>query len=213
MSISPSIPDSLHPYLEGFVANGDIDGGVNRLLAMHDNHHTHVHVKAVAAKAKGLALVYGGDPEVCETAGWLHDISAIVPNAKRIELSKALGLDVLPEEESFPMIIHQKLSMPIATHGFGVTDERVLSAIGCHTTLKRDPSLEDIIVFTADKIAWDQPGSPPYIEELTAALGQSIEAAALVYLNYLWEMREKLRVLHPWTVDGRDYLLQHLSLN
>lgn len=196
----------LNAYLKDFQQSGDLAADVKVLLLEHDHTHTYHHVRAVAAQAVQLAERFGGDSAKCEVAAWLHDISAIVPSAERIALAKALGIAVLPAEERFPMIVHQRLSVPIAQAGFNVTDPEILSAIECHTTLKANASLTDKIVFVADKIAWDQPGTPPYIAELQAGLEQSIDAAALAYLDYLWDIRDKLRVLHPWVVDARDDL-------
>ncbi len=61
-------------------------------------------------------------------------------------------------------------------------------------------------MFVADKIAWDQSGDPPYLIELVGALGRSLECASLVYLDYLWEHRGALRVVHPWMLAARTEL-------
>lgn len=105
------------------------------------------------------------------------------------------------------MIVHQKLSSWMAHEVFGIHDPEVLSAIGCHTTLKAGASPLDKLVFVADKIAWDQAGQPPYLEVLQAALEHSLDAAALVYIDYLWAQRAQLRVIHPWLVAARNDLL------
>ena len=39
---------------------------------------------------------------------------------------------------------------------------------------------------------------PPYLPALTDALEHSLDAAAFVYLDWLWQQRETLRVIHPW---------------
>lgn len=96
------------------------------------------------------------------------------------------------------MIIHQKISKVIAREIFEVKDETILNAIGCHTTLHKDATRIDLVLFVADKIEWDQKGIPPYIVEVQEALEKSIEHAAFAYISYLWERRETLKVLHPW---------------
>ena len=63
-------------------------------------------------------------------------------------------------------------------------------------------------MFLADKIAWDQDGRPPYASKLNKALEESLDAAVLVYLDYLWERRSQLQIIHPWLVDAREDLLQ-----
>ena len=194
----------LDDYIGDFRPTGELEKDVYTLLHNHDHDHTFTHVKAVAAKALELAQHFGGDADKAETAAWLHDISAIIPNDKRIEVARALDIEVLSVEEQLPMIIHQKLSAAISRYSFGVTDEEILSGVGCHTTLKANASLTDKLVFVADKIAWDQEGTPPYIAELNAGLERSIDKAALAYLEYLFE---HATVLHPWAKEAREQLL------
>jgi predicted HD superfamily hydrolase involved in NAD metabolism len=138
----------------------------------------------------------GDDPLLAEQAGLLHDISAVIPNSVRLETAQCWGLAVLPEETACPMLLHQGLSAVMARILFGIDDPKVLSAIGCHTTLQAGASRLDKIVFVADKLAWDQAGLPPYLAGLQAALEHSLDEAALFYLEYL---RDHLAgPLHPW---------------
>lgn len=181
---------------EGFSFGGDLATDVPAFLRFHGCPKTAAHSADVAAEARRVALLAGAEPNQAEAAGWLHDISAVFAPAERAVVARDLGLEVLPEEDAFPLIVHQKLSVVIARELFGVTDEAVLSAIGCHTTLKSESSLLDRVLFVADKIAWDQQGRPPYLTELLAALDQSLDEAALCYLA--WMRRQPLRVVHPW---------------
>ena len=105
------------------------------------------HSAGVVAEARRIALRYGVDPEQAEAGAWLHDVSAPIPSAERIALAEALGIEVLPEERTFPMIVHQRISAVMARDLFGVTDLAVLSAIGCHTTLKPGATPLDMTVF------------------------------------------------------------------
>jgi predicted HD superfamily hydrolase involved in NAD metabolism len=149
-----------------------------------------------------LAARFGVDEQRAETAGWLHDISAIFPISHRAYFARQLGLDVLPEEEAVPMILHQKLSIVVAREIFCITDEVVLRAIQCHTTLRAGASPLDKVVFVADKVAWDQSGTPPYLAGLLDALERSLDRAAFHYLDYLWQRRDTLPVVHPWLVQA-----------
>lgn len=190
---------------------GDISTDVPNFLTQCGFPKTAKHSQDVAFKSRELAEQFNVDVDKAEIAGWLHDISAVFPSAERANIARKLGVEVLPEEDTFPMIIHQKLSVVVSQELFGVTDEEILSAIGCHTMLKKDASLLDKVVFVADKIAWDQPGTPPYLEELLAGLEKSIDHAAFVYLDYIWQMRDRLKVLHPWTAAAHLQLEERLS--
>ena len=194
----------LQPYFRQSYLTGNLELDVTAVLTHHHLPKVAAHVARVAREAGQLATRFGIDPEQAETAAWLHDISAVVPNNVRVELCATFGVPVLPGEAGFPMILHQKLSAVVAQEVFGVTETAVLSAIGCHTTLKAGASLLDKIVFIADKIQWDQPGEPPYLAELNEAISHSIDDACRVYLNYLWQMRDSLRYVHPWFLAAHD---------
>lgn len=175
----------------------DLPAQVGAFLLAFGKADTLAHVAGVARAARQLAGPDGqAMANLAEQAGWLHDISAVIPNSARLETARQWGLSILPEEEAFPMLLHQGLAAFMARRWFGVWDEGVLSAIGCHTTLRAGASRLDQIVFIADKLAWDQPGAPPYLEGIKTGLARSLEAAALAYLTYLEE--NLTRPLHSW---------------
>ena len=182
----------------GFQSTGDVAHDVSAFLIHHGRPDTAAHCGAVAAEARRIAALVGAELDAAEAAGWLHDVSVIIPNEQRIAAAEQLGIEVLPEEALFPMIIHQKLSVVLAREILRIDDAAMLSAVGCHTTLKAGATMLDKVLFVADKLAWDQPGHAPFHEEMHAALEHSLDHAALVYLRYLWERRATLRVLHPW---------------
>ncbi|WP_420644611.1 bis(5'-nucleosyl)-tetraphosphatase (symmetrical) YqeK [Candidatus Leptofilum sp.] len=188
----------LQSYFEEIEMTGELGRDVTAVLTHHKFPKIAGHVSRVAAEARRLAVQFGADAAGAETAGWLHDISGVIPNGMRVEMCEAFGVPVLPGEADFPMILHQKLSAVVAREVFSVVDTAVLNAIGCHTTLKSGASLLDKIVFIADKIKWDQPGNPPYLAELETAVAHNIDDACRVYLDYLWQRRGSLRYAHPW---------------
>lgn len=182
-----------------FQPSGNIPHDAATFLGMHHLPQIIRHSAGVAAEAARLAARFGVDGGQAETAAWLHDISAVIPTSQRLESARGLGIAVLPEEAACPMILHQKLSAVLAADLFSVTDPAVLSAIACHTTLKPGASPLDMLVFIADKLAWDQPGEPPYLSQLQAGLAVSLQKAAAAFLMHLWEQRAHLPVWHPWT--------------
>lgn len=168
--------------------------------------HVAIHSIEVAQCAEELAARFGGETSVAKQAGLLHDISVIIPNPEKIRLCEELGIALFEEERQVPMLSHQKLSRYMAKELFQIEDEAVLSAIECHTTLKKAPSQMDHIVFLADKIKWDQGGEPPYLTELLAALDYSLEKASLVYIDYL--LTHDILVVHPWLREAKEELMQ-----
>lgn len=137
-------------------------------------------------------------------ASLLHDIGGIYPINKRVEMARKYHIELLDEELVFPLIIHQKLSSYLAKSLFDVEDEDILNAIECHTTLKANYTPIDLIVFLADKIAWDQEGQPPYLEGLLQCLNHSLEEATLYYIDYL--LNHDIKVIHPWLMEAKGEL-------
>ncbi len=56
-------------------------------------------------------------------------------------------------ELKYPFILHQKISRLLANTFFNVEDERILSSIECHSTLKANPTSYDMALFVADKLS------------------------------------------------------------
>lgn len=191
---------------------GDWELDIQQLLEQYNKPHTYEHSVRVANKAKRIAQRFGLDEEAAAIAGYLHDISAIIPNDQRIQEAEKMKIEVLQEERIFPMIIHQKLSKRIASDIFKVENEMILDAISCHTTLRKNATPLDMVLFVADKIEWDQSGTPPYITEIKEALELSLEHACFAYISYLWEQRQNLKVVHPWLQDAYFDLKEKLGV-
>jgi predicted HD superfamily hydrolase involved in NAD metabolism len=203
---------SLHELKQGLEFGDDLRANMVAFLLAHDCAATAGHSIQVAAEAKRLASVFGLDQRLAEIAGWLHDSSAVIPNERRVQVAEENGIEILAAERILPMIVHQKLSAKIAEELFGVYEQAALSAIGCHTTLKANATALDKAVFVADKIKWDQAGSPPYLASIIAALAISLDQAAFCYLDYLFQNKERLRVLHPWALDAHRELRALVSV-
>lgn len=192
--------------VKDFIFSGDLVKDSNNFLLKHNRIRIAEHSLRVAEKSKSLARIYGVDENLAEVAGLLHDIGGVYPNNKRVDIANMLKLNVLPEEEEFPLILHQKISEVMAKEIFNIQATEILSAIGCHTTLKTRSTILDKILFVADKIQWDQDGAPPYIYEIEKAVNVSLDLAAFVYIKYLFEDKSKLKVVHPWMEEVYDEL-------
>lgn len=198
----------LKEYIKDIPLTGDLQSDIFHLLTHYRYPNVYEHCCRVADEASRLAELYGEDPAKAYMAGLLHDIGAIIPKEKRVELSEQLGMEVLQEEEAFPMILHQKYSRLVAHTLLGITDAKVLSAIECHTTLKADAARFDMLLFIADKLQWDQKGQPPFENRVRAGLEISLEKGTLAYIEYLLEDLSRLKVVHPWLLAAYNNLHQ-----
>ena len=99
----------------------------------------------------------------------------------------------------------------MAKEVFAISNEVILNAVRCHTTLRANASRIDKILFVADKIKWDQQGIPPYLKDILLAIDSSLDEAAYCYLEYLWTSKNQLKVIHPWLREAYFDLKEKLG--
>lgn len=192
--------------IQNITFTGNIKIDSQELLKNHNKFVTAEHSLRVAKEGKILAERYEINKEKAEMAGLLHDISGIYPNNERLKIAEELGLDIFEEEKVLPLILHQRISEVMAEELFGVHDKEILSAIGCHTTLKVNASKMDMVLFVADKIQWDKEGLPPYLDELEKALSVSLKDGNFNYIKY---QLEHVKIVHPWLMEAYKDLLNN----
>jgi predicted HD superfamily hydrolase involved in NAD metabolism len=183
-------------WTEGIDLGHGLREDVREFLTAHSRLGVLKHVELVADEAMRLAKRFGVDPAAAEQAGLIHDISAVIPYDRRLEVAQAWNMPYLPEEAEYPVLLHQGLSVVLAREVFGITDEAILTAVGCHTTLRPGSTPLDQVLFLADKVAWDHGELPPYLTELTEALDRSLTDACRFFLEYL--SINASGPVHPW---------------
>ena len=188
------------PYVAVPKLTGHLETDVQNLLEANARPRTFAHVKAVSEVCAQLAVQYGLDERQCRAAGLLHDIGVVITPADMLRYVGLLGLPVCEAEQRYNFLLHQRLSRFVASGHFGVTDEAVLCAIECHTTLRARAMPCDMALFIADKLAWDQPGTPPYENEISRALDQSLEAACFTFMDYTMVSGRLLCPHTNWTL-------------
>lgn len=128
------------------------------------------------------------------------------------EAIKERNMPIDPAEEKYHFLLHQRVSKLIAKENLGIHDEVILSAIECHTTLKKDAGVCDKIIFLADKISWDQEGIPPYYEMLKELAAESLDKACFYYINYQFE-NHLLLMPHRWIEEAYEDLKVKLKMD
>lgn len=200
----------INEVLENIDESLDMESKFKNIMEKYNKYIILNHSIEVSQEAMRLADIFGYDSEKARIAGLLHDIGGIYPNNERINISKALEIEILREEEELPLILHQKISKILSTETMMIKDDEILSAIECHTTLKNNPSKLDMIIFIADKLKWDQNGEPPYKEMVLNGLGNSLEKGVFEFMDYQIK-NGNLKVIHPWFKEGYLYLKAKIS--
>lgn len=163
------------------------------------------HVEDVADIAVGLAKAYNLDIDKINLAALLHDISGIMAPQEMYEFAKMRGLEIDPAEEKYNALLHQRISKIIAQEDFEITDSDILNAIECHTTLRKNATVYDKVIFIADKISWDQKGVPSYDDLLKSAATESLDAACYSYIKYQFD-NNLLVMPHQWLMEAYEDL-------
>lgn len=172
------------PEIKEIPLSGDLETDVVALLAANGKTVTAAHTPAVARKSEALARRFGLDQARASRAALVHDVSGVLKPREMLDYALLRGWDLDGAERRFPVLLHQRVSADFARDLFGVDDALILSAVACHTTLKANPSDYDMLLFLADKLAWDRAGTPPFEAVVTRALERSLARASLVYVDY-----------------------------
>lgn len=183
----------------------DITASIKDTYQRYHREKTLVHAENVAETALRLAEIHHLDPKKIRTAALLHDISAVMTPQEMYETAKSRSLPIDPAEEKYHFLLHQRVSRIIAEERFGIRDELILSAVECHTTLKKNAGPYDKTIFIADKISWDQEGTPPYAEDLRELAERSLDRACLFYIDYQFE-HHLLLMPHQWLLEAYEDL-------
>ena len=163
------------------------------------------HSENVARVNIELAEKFNLDKAKCETAAYCHDISGIMNPLNMLEYAESHNMYIDTAEAKYPFILHQRLSALIAETILDITDEEILSPICHHTTLKANPSDYDMALFVADKLAWDQDGTPPFYDDIKEALEISLYHAAYAYIKYVTD-HNMILYPHKWFIEAKEWL-------
>lgn len=127
-----------------------------------------IHTLGVSSTASNLAMCYGSDIDLAETAGLLHDCAKCMSTGKMLKICEKAGVQLSDIERSSGSLLHSKAGAVLARSKYGVEDEDVLNAIRYHTTGRPGMSLLEKIVFVADYIEPGRDSAPnlPYVRKL-----------------------------------------------
>ena len=176
----------------------------NKYLS-YDKEDVLKHVENVADIAVELAKIYKLDIVKTTLAALLHDISGIMTPQEMYDFAKMRGLEIDPAEEKYHALLHQRVSKIIVQEEFDITDSDILNAIECHTTLKKNASMYDKIIFIADKISWDSKGIPLYDYLLKSCTTETLDEACYLYIKYQFD-NNLLVMPHQWLIEAYEDL-------
>lgn len=168
------------------------------------------HCLSVAGVARRLAEQYGVDTRQAELAGLVHDYARDRPAEELRRLAETHNLVTHPVELCAPVLLHAPVGAWLVERELGIDDPAVLQAIRRHTVGAPGMSDLDKILFLADAI---EPGrNYPGVEDVRRALAEGLERALLrAFDSSLGYVLQQGGLLHPQTVEARNYLLEARS--
>ncbi len=169
------------------------------------------HVEDVADIAVGLAKTYNLDISKTKLAALLHDISGVMTPQEMYDFAIMRDIKIDPAEEKYHALLHQRISKIIAQEEFNIAEPDILNAIECHTTLRKNASLYDKVIFIADKISWDPKGIPSYDNLLKSKTVKTLDEACYFYIKYQFD-NNMLVMPHQWILEAYGYLKESLKL-
>ena len=162
------------------------------------------HVVGVEEEAAKLALRWGADPVLARRAGVLHDCTKYLELPEQLELCQTYGVELDELERQAVKLLHAKTGACIARAVFGEPDA-VYQAIFWHTTAKADMTTLEKILYVADYMEPNRDFEG--VERLRKLAYEDLDKALLLGVEMtIREMEEKKRVIHPKTIQARDYL-------
>lgn len=182
------------------------EGKIISDIRSHLGDSRYTHSLNVAACAKELAVKYGGDVDICYTAGLLHDVLKEQPREQALEFFKENSIALTELELNAQKLWHAIAGAAYIKKNYPDLPEAVSDAVRYHTTGKAAMTLDEKILFVADFISADR--DYPGVDEMRVRAQKSLESAMEEGLRFtIWELSEKCVPIHPDTVDAYNYTL------
>lgn len=168
------------------------------------------HSIGVSRCAVLLAKHYGADAEKAELAGLVHDCAKCLPDEESVRLCGKYGYEPDSITKANKVLLHAPLGALLAEDCFQIQDREILDAIACHTTGKQGMTLLEKVICLADYIEDSRQFSG--IEDIRAFAYIDINKALLTALELsIRNVMDKGKLLHPMTVEARNYLLMEIE--
>lgn len=155
--------------------------------------------------AKELAHIYGENEDEAELAGLIHDVAKEFTRGEIEDYAKAHKIKIDEVEQKQIALMHAKLGASIAKIRYRANIE-IQKAVLFHTTGNRNMNTFAKIIYLADKI--EENREYEGVEELRKLAKEDLNEAILVVIeSTLQKSIRTKRLIHPDTVDLRNYLL------
>lgn len=165
------------------------------------------HSMNVAKSAVELAEKYGADKEKAYVAGILHDVMKEEELEIQRDYIEKNGEKMTPLELKSKSIYHQMSGSAYAKIELQIDDKDILNAIRYHTTGRKNMSLLEQVIYTADFISAER--NYPDVDIMREKAMVSLDDAMLYSLKYtINNLTSKTSVIHPDTLECYNWIIE-----
>ncbi|HSQ89253.1 bis(5'-nucleosyl)-tetraphosphatase (symmetrical) YqeK [Romboutsia sp.] len=170
------------------------------------------HSLNVANCAMKLSEIYNYSKEKAYLAGIVHDCAKYLSNEEVEYYVNKYKIELDELEKGNLALSHSVIGSYIAKYELNIDDEDIINAVKYHTTGKQNMNLLEKIIYIADLIEEDRDfPSVNLLRELTYS-GNLDEALLTSFNNTIKFVIHNGQLIHPRTVEARNYLMQEKSL-
>jgi len=184
------------------IQNNQLIKSIKGFYILTNNIDVYNHVLKVADISRNLSKKYKLDSEKCYLSGLIHDISTYLSPIEMLNYAEEHEWLINDVEREYPNLLHQKISSYMATKLFDIYDKDILNTISCHTTLKSNPNIYEMVLFLADKLSWGE--ETIFFKKVNLDLRDSLECACLTYINLSLDNKLILKP-HPDLLEAKEY--------
>ena len=138
------------------------------------------HTMLTVREAVGLAQYHGLSTEKARLAALLHDCAKL-GDEDALRLAKEYGYTPNAEEQRAPGLLHGPLGAIRAQREFGIADEEIINAIGCHVFGRLNMTQLDKILYVADKAEFTR--TYEGVDKLRDMAKKDLNGAVLMTMN------------------------------
>jgi putative HD superfamily hydrolase of NAD metabolism len=182
-----------------------------KIIKARLSEHRFQHSLGVAQTAQDLAQLYGVEADKAYLTGILHDYAKNLPDSDLLVIT---GLDkhiADAAEIKIPELLHAPVGAYLLNRELAIEDIDILEAVRSHTLGSLNMSPLAKIIFLADMIEPNR-DTYPELERLRRLARSNLDEAMLLGLeSTIRYCLDRGAVLHPRTVEVRNYFLQKIK--
>ena len=159
------------------------------------------HAERVLVEALDLGRVYDLDPQRLELAVWGHDLFRAATDDDLLSGSQRSGVNITPEDEASPVLLHGPLAAAVLASTFGVEDDEVLAAVRDHTLGLAHMSTLAKVILLADKVESNKRRGDAELQAIRGAAQKNLDLALLCWSDRKWFIER----IEGWHSDSRHW--------